>query len=168
MSKKIVGQSARTALICFLFCSGSLLGCASTVVTKVDQSDRDTSGAFDGVWNAKIVDTTTNQPLGGNWKVSCTDRTGEDLGNFLVSNGEATIVKDVPGTYVSSSGRFRFSMPIAEVAAASGTSDSSITNGKSTYILYGSLETGKGTSLVGIAQFGNNGCRSKVAFKKIR
>ena len=59
------GLSARVALICVLLSSGSLLGCASTVITQVDQSDRDTAGAFDGVWNAKVVSTTTNQPLPG-------------------------------------------------------------------------------------------------------
>ena len=161
------GLSARVALICVLLSSGSLLGCASTVITQVDQSDRDTAGAFDGVWNAKVVSTTTNQPLPGGWQVKCSDRTGEDLGNIVVSNGEASLHKDVPGTFVSSSGRFRFAIPMTEIATASARSDSSITNGKMTYIMYGSLESGKGTTLVGVAQFGNSGCHSKVKFKKL-
>ena len=167
MFKKLSGQSARAALICVLLCSGSLLGCASTVITKVDQSDRDTTGTFDGVWNAKVVNTTTNQPLPGGWKVTCTDRTGENLGNFLVADGEASLGKDLPGAYVSSKGNFRFVVPMTEIATASTRSDSSITNGKTTYFLYGSLESGKGTTLLGVAQFGNSGCRSKVAFKKV-
>lgn len=164
---ELSGRTARAALACSLICCGGLFGCASTMLKQVDQSDRDTTGTYDGLWNATVVSTVTNQPQPGGWVTRCGDRSGEDLGNFVVSNGEASLGAELPSTYVNESGNFRFAIPLEEVATASTRSDASITNGNMTYILHGSLKSKKGKTTLGIAQFGNSGCTSKIKFKKL-
>jgi len=143
----------------------ALQGCA---VKPVSQSDRDQSGAFDGVWNATVVNTPRIQYGPGNWEFSCGDQTGRSLGKIMVNNGVAKTQMVDQQAYVNSSGRFKFEIPMGEVAAASGTSDSTITNGDMTFILSGSLKSEKGSMVYGIAEFGNTGCRSSVEFKRSR
>lgn len=145
-----------------------LQGCASTVVKQVSQSDRNTAGSFDGTWQAQVVKTAGIQYGPGNWQFSCKDMRGRSLGKFTVNQGIAQMGNNNGAiAYVNNAGKFRFEIPMSEVAAAAGTSDSTISNGKMTYIIYGSLKNQKGTMTFGIAQFSNNGCSSKVQFSKI-
>ncbi len=156
------------ALSTGLLVSLALQGCASTVLRQVSESDKDQTGQYDGNWKGTIKSTASTQSLGGNWTMSCADRAGTSLGTFSVNGGVATIGESQLITaFVNQSGKFRFEIPIAEVAAASGTSDATISNGKMTILLYGSLENGTGKYTQGIAEFANNGCTSKVAYERV-
>ncbi len=145
-----------------------LQGCASTVLKQVSESNRDETGQYDGNWKGTIKSTASKQSLGGNWTLTCGDRAGTNLGIISVVDGVATIGKrNISTAFVNQSGKFRFEIPIEEVAAASGTSDATISNGKMTILMYGSLESGTGKYTLGIAQFGNNGCSSKVVYERV-
>ena len=136
----------------------------------VSESSKDAAGTFNGQWSARVVSTATSQHGPGGWTLTCPDRAGTDLGIISVENGTASVAagKDNKmSTYVSDSGRFRFEIPTGVVMAASGTSDSSLSNGDITLIMHGSLSSGKGLYTVGIAEFSNSGCTSKVAFSKL-
>lgn len=143
----------------------SLQGCASTVLSPVSESKKDSSGQYDGKWHGIVKSTASKQSGGGGWELSCADMAGQNLGTISVANGVATLGKDT--AFINQSGQFRFEIPVNEVAAASGTSDATISNGKMTIIMYGSLEKQSGTLTYGIAQFSNNGCSSKVVYKQV-
>ncbi len=145
-----------------------LAGCGSTALRQVDQSDRDRAGVYDGVWSGLIVSTAAKQPGPGNWLMDCGDMAGTQMSNIVVDDGVASLggQEDSPVANVSAFGKFRFVIPMSEVATAAGRSDSSINNGDMTLIMYGSLRTQKGSLTIGIADFGNNGCTSEVEFSK--
>lgn len=140
-------------------------GCASTVLSSVSESNRDVSGTYDGTWKAVVVSTSSIQSMGANWRVTCSDRTGEEYGPLIVENGVLQF-----GSYdsenVSSSGKFRLAVPLKERAAASNTSDSQLHNSGMKVILNGSLERESGKLTFGFAQFGYQGCTSKVKYEK--
>jgi hypothetical protein len=145
-------------------------GCSTFVLRPVSESNKDTSGSYDGRWSAKIVSTASSQHGSGGWTLSCPDRAGTDLGIISVANGTASIQagpEDNTRAYVSESGKFRFEIPTEVIAAAAGTSDSSLGNGAITLIMNGSLNTGKGLFTVGIKEFSNSGCTSKVVYTKL-
>jgi len=147
-----------------------LSGCSGIVVKQVSESNSATSGTFDGRWQATVVNTAGLQYGPDNWQFTCDDRSGQDLGVIVVENGKAQSPWDANGkatTFVSNKGKFRFAIPTGIVAAASGTSDTSISNGNMTAIIYGSLKSGKGKFTMGIKEFGNAGCTSKISFTKL-
>jgi len=146
----------------------ALQGCASTVTKPVSSQDRDQSGVFDGEWSATVVNTPRTQYGPSNWEYTCGDQSGRSLGNIIVSNSIAQTQMVDQQAFVNRDGKFRFEIPMGEVAAASGSSDSTITNGGMTFIVYGSLKEAKGSMVYGIAEFGNTGCRSSVEFKRLR
>jgi len=146
----------------------ALQGCASIATKPVAQSDRDQSGVFDGEWSATVVNTPRTQYGPSNWEFTCGDQSGRSLGKIMVNNGVAQTQMVDQQTFVNRDGKFRFEIPMGEVAAASGSSDSTITNGGMTFIVYGSLKEAKGSMVYGIAEFGNRGCRSSVEFKRLR
>lgn len=145
-------------------------GCSSVVVKPVSESGKNNSGNYDGRWMTTAVHTRRLQYGPGNWQFTCEDRSGDQIGIIEVVDGKARFSWDesgTEGTFVSNSGKFRFEIPTGVVAAASGTSDSSISNGDMTALIYGSLKSGKGKFTLGIAQFGNAGCTSKLQFQKL-
>lgn len=144
----------------------ALQGCASSTLRPVAESSRDTSGSFDGQWIAVVKNTPPTQYGPGNWELTCADRTGQKIGPFVVDNGIASMSAEAQ-TYVNENGKFRFEIPISTIAASSGTSDSTISNGKMTIIMHGSLKKGAGKMTFGIKEFGNAGCTSKVEYRKV-
>ncbi|OED37851.1 hypothetical protein AB833_22310 [Chromatiales bacterium (ex Bugula neritina AB1)] len=168
MFMKLTTRSSRIAITCLLL-SGLLQGCASTKLKQVHRADRAISGAFDGTWKGEVISTAATQPGPGDWVMNCGDLSGTEIGQIAVVDGVANFGphSESSTAYVNESGKFRFVIPMAEVATASGRSDSSISNGKMTFIMYGSLQSQRGTMVYGIAQFGNNGCASKVKFTRV-
>ncbi|MEM7258951.1 MAG: hypothetical protein AAF404_16360 [Pseudomonadota bacterium] len=147
-----------------------LNGCSSVVVKPVSESNKNTSGTYDGRWVATITNTAGTQYGPGNWQFTCADQTGKRVGIVSVADGKAQLSWDEDGknsTYVGDNGKFRFEVSTGVVAAAGGTSDSSIGNGAMTLLIYGSLQSGKGNYTAGIAEFGNAGCTSKVKFTRM-
>ncbi len=147
----------------------ALQGCASTVLKPVAESNRDVAGSFNGSYQGIVTNTALVQQAQGNWQFNCHDITGKNVGVISVVDGIATLGEEegTPTAFVSKNGKFRFEIPLQEVAAAAGTSDATISNGNITIILYGSLDKGAGSMTYGIAEFANNGCTSKVEYKKI-
>lgn len=130
-------------------------GCSSVVVRPVSESNKIASNVYDGRWLATVVNTAGKQYGPGNWEFTCVDKTGDRLGIVSVVDGRAVFSWDENGkspAFVSDKGKFRFEIPTGVVAAASGTSDSSISRGDMTALVYGSLQSGKGKYTLGIAE----------------
>jgi len=166
-SKSVFRVACTTCLVAV-----ALQGCLASGVTKpVKASDKVSSGVFDGRWDTVIKSTASTQKIAGsgNWTFSCTDLSGQRLPAMIVKDGEATLnFRGVQyQAYLNDSGQFRFEMPMSEVASESSRSDSAISNGKMTFILYGSLERLEGFQTFGVAQFANAGCTSKTTIAKI-
>ena len=169
MFSKTKRKSTSRSLVPALFTALLLQGCASTVMKQVSESDRDTSGIYNGKWRGTALSTASKQYGPENWELSCNDMAGKNVGRLSVENGVAQIhiFGGVHHAFVNDEGRFRFEVPMKEVAAASTRSDSSLSRGAMTFILYGSLEEQRGTMTFGIAEFANNGCSSRVGLKKL-
>lgn len=151
-------------------CMTLLAGCSSLVVAPVSESSRTNSDAYDGRWLVTVVSTASKQHLPGGWVFTCPDRAGERIGLVVVNDGQAQMSWDEKGetpAFVNNRGKFRLEVPTGIVAAASSGSDSSISRGDMTALLYGSLKTGKGNFTLGVAEFANAGCTSKVEFKPV-
>jgi hypothetical protein len=145
-------------------------GCSSVVVKPVSESNKDTDGTFDGRWLTTVTNTPGKQNGPGNWQFTCADQTDERLGIVTIDDGKAIFSWDQDGkspAFVSDSGKFRFEIPTGIIASAGGTSDSQISNGDMTALIYGSLQSGKGKYTLGVAEFGNAGCTSAVKFEKM-
>ena len=157
------------SLLPALFTALLMQGCASTVMKQVSESDKDTAGIYNGQWQGTALSTASKQYGPDNWELNCNDMAGKNVGRLSVENGVAqiNIFGGVQQAFVNDEGRFRFEVPMKEVAAASTGSDSSLSRGAMTFILYGSLEKQRGTMTFGIAEFSNNGCSSKVGLKKL-
>jgi len=152
--------------ICVAFAAILAQGCASTVLSPVSDSKRDATGAYDGKWKAVVTSTSSIQSVGNNWRVSCPDQTGQTFEPLTVVDGVMSL-SSTESANVSSSGKFRFEMPLKERAAASSTSDSALNSTGMKLILNGSLEAGTGKLTVGVAQFGYRGCTSKIKYEKV-
>ena len=72
-------------------------------------------------------------------------------------------------TNVSSRGYFMFEIPLEEKAQASGRSDQTLADGSRKVFFRGTLEEQKltGNYMVGIKQFGWQGCSSKVVYERM-
>lgn len=145
-----------------------LQGCLPGNTRPVSEANKDTSGTYDGTWTAVGKSTAAVQQGIGNWRHNCSDRSGQRYGPIYITEGEATLWLDSNKgtTFIDPEGKFRLEIPLNAVAKASGTSDSSINNGKMTFILTGSLQDQTGNMIFGIAELGNSGCRSAMTFEK--
>lgn len=152
---------------CWLICAivGSLMlvtGCAPTAIRPVTQENRNMTNAYDGNWQVNIREAGGLQYGQGNWTYRC----GGEAGEFPMAVNDS--VAQIPyqqklyDTYVDDAGKFRFEIPLDVEARASGTSDSSIYQNKMTLIVTGSLKEQSGLLVWGVAEFGNDGCKSKL------
>jgi len=146
-----------------------LQGCIAGA-QQVKESNRDTSGTFDGEWSVTAVSTAAVQyGAQGNWTLNC-NKSRESLGKLVVSDGRMVsnyLRNTKKVAFVSSTGNFKIEQPIEEVAKASGTSDGGIDRGGITLIMGGSLDGGKGFFIVGIEELANDGCTTKVKFTRL-
>ncbi len=164
---KINVRPNRVAVLSVL-CSVLLHGCAATVLRPVQETDKDTSGSFNGRWLGEVISTAPVQSGPGNWRLNCSDASGSKF-MMVVNDGVVNYGSppDQASAFINSDGKFRIESPLEEEVKADDSSVESVGNGKVTLIIYGSLASGKGSVTFGIAQFSNNGCTSKIDFTKV-
>ena len=164
--KRAVNRNILSASLIISACI--LQGCFPAGFRPVSEENKDTSGSFDGRWIAVGQSTASTQRV-ENWTLRCADRKDISYGPINVSDGEATanLGRFKGEGFVDSSGNFRIEVPIEAEAKESGTSNSTIQDGAVTMIFTGSLAKQTGFLTFGIAQFGNSGCDTSVAYNKI-
>jgi len=83
--------------------------CASTV----EESERDTSGRFDGRWTASVEEGVTSSVRCGNWKKNCTG--GDWQVRFVVDDGTVSLPlsdqAEAPSAFIDPNGTFRPVVP---------------------------------------------------------
>ena len=161
------GKTLLTSALCIAL-SGTLSACAGTVLRPVSESNRNTSGAYDGVWNAKTVVTRSPQTFGnGAWRSNCSDPKLDF--DFQIVDAEVTLEYNDSShkAFVDDKGRFRITLPTGQSATAS-TSSTRDLNSEYNYVLEGVLgeRPAKGRYTVEIAAVGD-GCKSSVDYKKV-
>lgn len=138
--------------------------CASSVVSD---SERDTSGKFDGQYTMEVSKMAGVQFV-ENWRFNCGGKAYTTWMN--VKDGRAFFQPFAPGkpfeSNIDSNGRFRLEVPLENEATASGSSSSTIVDGRRKYILTGNLEGGSGRMVFGVKQFAWQGCQTKVKYAK--
>jgi len=160
LSSKLKGI---TALLLSIF----LAGCAGSLGGVVKEENRDTTGAFDGLWKVEVQKAAGLQ-YHGKWNMRCGDM--RRTFNMRVVDGAATVsnAKDAKKAYVSSKGAFKLIYPLTEDARASGNSSITMANGDRKLILSGKLTPdggdSKGYITFGIAEVGYGGCTAKTIY----
>ncbi len=164
-SSRTENRYLRPAIVALLLLA--VTGCGNEVRRQVPAEFRDTSGRFDGVWLAQMLDTPSPQ-LVQNWRINC-----QSFGQAIpisVTDGrvEAKINDAVHWSYLSVSGRFRLEIPTG-LRMSSPTSSDSLADGRVTLILQGDLsrEPRRGKFTFGIAQFANAGCTTTVRYEPV-
>lgn len=154
-------------LLLITLCALTLTACVSNVSSQVKESSKDQSGAFDGTWVAKVQKSAKRQPMPGNWIANC----GGSAWSFTLRINDGVVRNSIRGaanesTFVSSTGDFRFDIPVKNDAKAAAGSDRSLGLAKQTMIIYGNLKKAKGRFTTGVAEFGNNGCTAIIEFAR--
>ncbi len=156
-------QTSLIALATVALLQGCLL--ATAVIRPVAESDKDTSGTYDGRWTGLVTRTAKKQVGPGNWTFNCNDRSGD---KYMIDINNGTVTTNYNNlrhsTFINTGGKFRFEIPTERAAKAAGTSDKSINNGDITVILVGALDEPKAGSVTfSIAEL-NAGCSSTIAY----
>ena len=152
---------AGAVLLCLL-----VNGCAGTVARAVSESDRDTSGTYDGWWNVKSVETVSPQTF-GNWRSNCSDPKIDF--KFEVSDGMASWVnnKILRKAFVDKDGRFRMTVP-AGGRIGQSVSSTRMLNSDVAFVFEGNLgeEPAIGRYTQQVVQLGD-GCKSSLVYSKV-
>jgi len=144
-----------------------LQGCASAVVSD---SDRDTTGRYDGNWQATVLKGARVQYV-ENWQLSC-DAREFDI-NIVVKDGVVNVLSpdgdQALKTNVNADGRFSLELPLESQARSSARSATTLANGTRKLFLRGNLasDSPRGRFKIGIKQFAWQGCTSKVVYEKL-
>lgn len=165
------GANRNTALkgcLSLLALSALLLqtACVSNVSSQVKQADKDSSGAYNGVWIAQVQRSAGQQYMPNNWIANC-DPSAHEF-SMKVQDGVASVRHGgkVEETFVAGNGDFRFHIPLKQKAqASSGSSKSMLLSGMNR-IIYGNFQKTKGRYTVGYEQFGNSGCTAVMNLVK--
>lgn len=153
-----------TTLLPLLFLVVS--ACATSVSTPITESNKDSSGTFDGQWLATAQSTATIQPSINNVRFSCRDLGGEKY-SFKVHNSQITMYVGSrrATSFVDTNGRFRLIAPYGNVRAT-GPTGFRINNTNINFVLSGSLTKENGILTLGYEEFNNRGCNTTLAIKK--
>lgn len=148
-------------LVVAVLLGASLIGCAGTVAKETSESDKNTTGDYDGEWGVEVLKAASSQQL-GNWILSC----GDMRRKFTVSVEDGVITVGDKTAFVSNEGKFKMYMPIETKAEATGTSARSMSNGDMKIILRGRLSKSDSAGFLtfGIAEMGYGGCTAKTKF----
>lgn len=147
----------------------TLGACTGTVGSVIPESERDTSGRFDGLWTASVNSPGGTQDI-ERWQFNCA---AQDFAfDIVIKDGlvvfanQADNQKLTERSYVDADGRFRLELPLDAKARAAGGSDSQISDGSITVILEGDLtgDNPRGFYTAGVADFLNRGCRYPVKY----
>ncbi|MEM7259160.1 MAG: hypothetical protein AAF404_17420 [Pseudomonadota bacterium] len=145
------------------------VGCASVPLVPVAESDKDSSGSYDGRWLGTITNTpSTQQSIGTVSYMRCGDRSGQVVGPLMVKDG--TFRLNYRGenvtTYVNSHGGFKAVVPVKMGQFYGG--GASFVSKKDTILVSGSLDSKKGTFRISTVDLGGAGCASSLSFKKLK
>lgn len=155
-----------SAVLLASVCALTLTACVSNVSSQVKESSKDQSGAFDGTWIAEVQKSAGRQPMPGNWIANCDGSPW----NFTLRVADGVAKNNLRGSkekaFVSSTGDFRFDIPVKNDAKAAAGADRSLSLAKQTMIVYGNLQKAKGRFTTGVAEFGNNGCTAIIKFSR--
>lgn len=160
--KSVTGSIAMVVVLFAL----SLTSCVSNVSSQVKESNKDTTGTFDGTWIANVQRSPERQFMPGNWIANCN---GSEW-DFRITVADGVAKTNLRGatqpTFVSSNGDFRFDIPVQSEAKSSSGSARDITLAKQTQVIYGNFQKAKGRYTFAVAEFGNNGCTAIIEFDK--
>jgi len=144
-----------------------LSACGKTMIKPVEEGSRDQSGKYNGNWIGKTTITNSSQRH-GNWLLNCKEPNSEFF--LEITDGKVTLANldNSPETYIDSEGKFRFVIDTNRNMQASISSEASVDNGNIKVFLDGRLndEHPTGQFVLGVAQFGYNGCLSKVSYAR--
>ena len=137
----------------------SLLSACAGVTSEIREENRDTSGEFDGLWEARLVEGRKSYNRFGNWTLKCDSWSERFL--FDVSEGRVTFsnIGGQPSTFVDEGGRFRLEVPI-EGREVSSRESGSVGRTARKLIFNGNLGRTEPRVLytVGQAKYGWGGC----------
>lgn len=143
---------------------------SACAIKPVSDVDRDSSRSFDGNWQVLVQKSPSTQFI-EKWRFSC-DPDPFDF-SMRVTQGIA-ILGGLGGSgpvqaNVGKGGKFAFVIPIESKLKESVASSESIVNGNITLYLSGNLseKSSQGDYTIGVQQFGGQGCRKKVVFKRL-
>lgn len=151
-----------------LLIAGSLGLQACIGARAVSETDKDTTGNFDGAWGVVGENTAGAQNIGPNIRINCNDRKGDQFGPIVVENGNVSLDQygNVKGTgFVNSEGYFRLEIPTSSYIVERGKSK--VQGGDITMIVSGSLKKGTGRVVFGVEKYGNAGCTTSTTFIRI-
>lgn len=136
-------------------------GCATG---HVDPSERDTTGAYDGIWVGSVDEPRASRELlPGNWYMNCEWEPHEVY--LVVDDGRVQLGKLEGKTPVSKKGDFRI-----DVNSGAAGMQGGVMPGNPDFIqifsgnLAGSDPRGKYMQLIG--SMGGNGCSARIRFKR--
>lgn len=162
----ISNTTTHSVALVLIFGAVFLTSCVSNISSQVKESDKDTTGAFDGTWIANVQKSPARQPMPGNWIANC-DGSEWNFRLFIADGvAQSNITGPDASTFVSSSGDFRFDIPQESEAKARGGSEGTLARTEQTMVIYGNLKNAKGRYTFAVAQFGNNGCTAVIEFEK--
>lgn len=163
---KITMRSVTRSVVSVLVLTSILLqaACVSNVSSATKESNKDSTGAYDGQWIAKVQRSAGQQAMPGNWIANCSGEAWEFP--IKVEDGIAYLWLDIAktNTFVSSTGDFRFDIPLSHQAQAKPGSDKEIGLKRTSRIIYGNLKKAKGRDTFAYEEFGNNGCTAVIKF----
>jgi len=142
-------------------------GCFGVLGTGIKEENRDTTGAYDGIWVVEVQKAASLQTY-GQWDISCGDM--RRTFNIRVLDGTMDLGSDdnANKTFVSSNGKFKAILPMSVDAKASGSSSTTLANGDMKLILSGTLvpsgDKSAGYITYGIAEMGYGGCTAKTKY----
>lgn len=152
----------------FLFIAVLLLSACSTNFATVDESQRDTTGTYDGAWEGVTVKTRSPQQF-GDWRAQCADPEIDVV--FTINRGKLSLQgeDEVHHAYVDANGRFRVVIPTVHRAQESAASEAGLNSNVKLFIV-GNLGSKQpsGKFIVGIAEFAYNGCTSSMTFSRLK
>ena len=147
----------------------ALASAALTVITgcatgPVSQADRDTTGAYEGVWIGDVSKPrSSTEMLPGNWRMTCDWEPFQVY--MVVDDGQMQLGKLEQRTPVSTKGKFQIVLSSGAAGMTGGVMQG---NGKYlqkfTGSLAGSAPGGKYQQI--ISSIGGNGCSGKIQFRR--
>jgi len=159
----------RLSAIVIAVLAGVLVGgCAGAV----KETDRDTSGAYDGRWVGRVEAGVPSNVVSGNWKKNCTS--GEWGFGFQVADGvirlplEGVSSDELPSGYVNAAGEFRLVVPRGSREVSSRESGS-VGTSSLRWIFDGRLEEAESAVkfTVGDSKYGGAGCWWRLDLERL-
>lgn len=139
----------------------TLAGCAAS---HVDPADRDTTGAYDGVWIGEVAEPrSSTEILPGNWEMSCGWEPFEIY--LVVDDGRIQLGRLENKSPVSKGGNFRIDLDSGEAGMIGGIMAG---NGSFMEVFSGNLsgDDPRGKYRQYIESLGTNGCNAKIRFTR--